>query len=130
MVIRQLQTKDAKQFSKLMINMYEHLHNLEWFTPMPYDIKNVVGMIENPRFYIVGAFIRNKLIGVSSLDYKCGKLIGKIDLQNLANQDFFSPEGKANLDISLQKFPNAEEIIVDYNILVNLYRKLLNYQIQ
>ena len=92
--------------------------------------KNVVDMIENPRFYIVGAFIRNKLIGVSSLDYKCGELIGKIDLQNLANQDFFSPEGKANLDISLQKFPNAEEIIVDYNILVNLYRKLLNYQIQ
>lgn len=25
---------------------------------------------------------------------------------------------KANLDISSQKFPNAEEIIVDYNILV------------
>lgn len=41
MVIRQLQTKDAKQFSKLIIHMYEHLHNLEWFTPMPYDIKKV-----------------------------------------------------------------------------------------
>lgn len=39
MVIHQLQTKDAKQFSKLIIHMYEHLHNLEWFTPMPYDIK-------------------------------------------------------------------------------------------
>lgn len=55
---------------------------------------------------------------MSSLDYTCGKLIGKIDLQNLANIDFFSPEGEANLDISLQKFPNAEEIIVDYNILI------------
>ena len=38
-------------------------------------------------------------------------------------------KGKANLDISSQKLPNAEEIIVDYNILVNRYRKLLNYQI-
>lgn len=97
---------------------------------MPYDIKNVVGMIENPRLYILGAFIRNKLVGVSSLDYTCGKLIGKIDLQNLANQDFFSPEGKANLDISLQTFQNAEKMIVDDKILVNLYRKLLNYQTQ
>ena len=161
----------------------------------PYALryKNVVDMIENPRFYIVGAFIRNKLVGVSSLDYTCGKLIGKIDfpkacdtnklveigftivhfnyrgrkimqqlldyllekikkdgftwafakihkdnlasstscirkgfyvfnsyakpvskidLQNLANQDFFSPEGKANLDISSQKFTNAEELLL------------------
>ena len=39
-------------------------------------------------------------------------------------------KGKANLDISLQKFPNAEEMIVNYHILVNLYKKLLNYQIQ
>lgn len=69
-------------------------------------------MIENPRFYIVGAFIRNKLIVVSSLDYTCGKPIGKIDLQNLANIDFFSPEGKANLDISSQKFTNAEELLL------------------
>lgn len=41
MVIRQLQTKDAKQFAKLTIHMYEHLHNLEWFSPMLYDIKKV-----------------------------------------------------------------------------------------
>ena len=29
-------------------------------------------------------------------------------------------KGKANLDISLQKFQNAEEMIVDYQILVKL----------
>ncbi len=79
MEIRQLNTNDAKEFSELIIDMYSHLENLEWFSPMPYDLENVKSMIENPRFYIIGVFENDKLCAVSSLDYKCGKLIGKID---------------------------------------------------
>ena len=44
-------------------------------------------MLENPRFYIIGAFIDGALAGVSSLDYKCGKLIGKIDFPEDCNTD-------------------------------------------
>jgi RimJ/RimL family protein N-acetyltransferase len=44
-------------------------------------------MIEKPRFYIVGAFENGELCGVSSLDYKCGKLIGKIDFPADCNTD-------------------------------------------
>ncbi|MBQ9792949.1 MAG: N-acetyltransferase [Clostridia bacterium] len=80
MEIKQLNLSHTQQFCDLIIDMYSHLQNLEWFTPMPYDQENVKGMIENPRFYIVGAFEQDELCAVSSLDYKCGKLIGKIDL--------------------------------------------------
>ena len=65
--------------------MYEHLENLEWFSPMPYDNENVLGMITSPRFYIIGAFDGDKLLGVSSLDYKCGKLIGEIEFPKQCN---------------------------------------------
>lgn len=54
---------------------------------MPYDLENVTGMIENPRFYIIGAFINSKLAGISSLDYKCGKLIGKINFPEGCNTE-------------------------------------------
>ena len=87
MEIRVLTKDDAKPFSNLIVNMYSNLENLEWFTPMPYDLENVTGMIENPRFYIIGAFIDGNLVGVSSLDYKCGKLIGKIDFPKDCNTD-------------------------------------------
>lgn len=80
MKIKQLETQHTKQFCNLIIDMYANLQNLEWFTPMPYDEESVKGMIENPRFYIVGVFENNELCAVSSLDYKCGKLIGKINL--------------------------------------------------
>ncbi len=79
MEIRKLEIKDAEQFCNLIVNMYSNLGNLEWFTPMPYDAENVAGIIANPRFYIIGAFIDEKLVGVSSLDYKCGKLLDKIE---------------------------------------------------
>lgn len=78
-MIRQLEVKDTEQFSNLIVDMYSHLENLEWFSPMPYDYENVKGMIEHPRFYIVGYFEGEELVGVGSLDYKCGKLIGVID---------------------------------------------------
>lgn len=87
MEIRQLKAEDAKQFSELIVDMYSHLENLEWFSPMPYDIENVTNMIEKPRFYIVGMFDGNTLCAVSSLDYKCGKLIGKIDFPKECNTD-------------------------------------------
>ncbi len=79
MEIRRLEKKDVQTFCDLIKNMYENIENLEWFTPMPFDEENVLGMIEHPRFYIVGIFDNEKLLAVSSLDYKCGKLIGKID---------------------------------------------------
>jgi len=79
MKIRELNVKDTSSFCELIVDMYSHLDNLEWFTPMPYDYDNVKSMIENPRFYILGAFEDEKLVGVSSLDYKCGKLLNKID---------------------------------------------------
>lgn len=87
MFIRQLKVEDAQNFSNLIVNMYSNLENLEWFSPMPFDLDNVKSMIENPRFYIVGAFENNKLIAVSSFDYKCGKLIGKINFPDNCNTD-------------------------------------------
>ena len=79
MIFRQVQEADTSDFCKLIVDMYSHLENLEWFTPMPYDEENVLGMIQHPRFYILGAYEEDKLIAVSALDYKCGKLIGKFD---------------------------------------------------
>ena len=79
MEIRQLSTDNTEEFCALIKNMYSNLENLEWFTPMPFDTENVKNMLEKPRFYIVGAFENDVLCGVSSLDYKCGKLIGKIN---------------------------------------------------
>jgi hypothetical protein len=61
MEIRQLEKIDAKEFSALIVDMYAHLENLEWFSPMPYDIESVETMIEKPRFYIVGAFENGEL---------------------------------------------------------------------
>lgn len=79
MKIKKLTKSDVNGFCDLIVDMYSHLENLEWFSPMPYDYDNVLGMIENPRFYIIGVFDGDKLIAVSSFDYKCGKLIGKIN---------------------------------------------------
>lgn len=78
-MIRKLTLNDTQQFCDLIVNMYSHLENLEWFSPMPYDYDNVKSIIENPRFYVIGYFDEDKLIAVSSFDYKCGKLIGKVD---------------------------------------------------
>lgn len=77
-MIRQLTIDDTQQFCDLIIDMYSHLENLEWFSPMPYDFESVKSMIENKRFFIIGYFDNNFLCAVSSFDYKCGKLIGKI----------------------------------------------------
>ncbi len=87
MEFRKLEEKDAWQFSELIKNMYSGLENLKWFTPMPYDEENVLNMIQKPRFYILGAFENEKLVGVSSLDYKCGKLLGKIDFPKDCNTE-------------------------------------------
>ena len=87
MIIRKLEPKDTQNFCDLIVDMYANLENLEWFSPMPYDAENVSSMIENPRFYIIGAFDGETLMGVSSLDYKCGKLIGKIDFPQNCNTD-------------------------------------------
>ena len=84
-MIKQLTTNDIEKFCNLIVNMYSNLENLEWFTPMPYDFKNVKSIIENPRFFIVGYFEGDVLCGVSSFDYKCGKLIGKVEFPKECN---------------------------------------------
>ena len=83
--IRQLNTSDTQNFCNLIIDMYGHLENLEWFTPMPYDFDNVKKMIENERFYIIGYFLEGVLCGVSSLDYKCGKIADKLNFPKEVN---------------------------------------------
>ena len=65
--------------------MFAHLENFEWFSPMTYDYENVKSIIENPRFYIIGYLEDDVLCAVCSLDYKCGKLIGKIDFPKECN---------------------------------------------
>lgn len=87
MIIKQLTIKDTQSFCDLIVDMYSHLENLEWFSPMPFDLENVKSMIENPRFYIIGVFEDDMLCGVSSFDYKCGKLVGKIDFPINCNTD-------------------------------------------
>lgn len=79
-MIKKLEEKHTQAFCDLIIDMYSHLDNLEWFSPMPYDYDSVLSMITNDRFFIIGYFDGDTLCGVSSLDYKCGKLIGKVDL--------------------------------------------------
>ena len=86
-MIRQLKVEDTQKFCELIVDMYSHLENLEWFSPMPYDYDNVKSMIENDRFYIIGCFDGDTLCAVSSLDYKCGKLIGKVEFPKECNLD-------------------------------------------
>lgn len=87
MEIKQLVIEDTQDFCNLIVNMYSNLENLEWFSPMPYDFDSVKSIIENPRFYILGAFENGNLCAVTSMDYKCGKLIGKIDFPKNCNTD-------------------------------------------
>lgn len=87
MEIRQLEARDTKQFCDLILNMYSNLDNLEWFSPMPYDFESVQNMIQKPRFFILGWFENGELCAVSSLDYKCGKLIGKIEFPSDCNTE-------------------------------------------
>ena len=86
-MIRQLTVADTEAFCNLIVDMYSNLENLEWFSPMPYDYDNVRSMIENDRFYIIGCFDGDTLCAVSSLDYKCGKLIGKVEFPKECNLD-------------------------------------------
>lgn len=79
MIFRKLTTTDSEQFCNLIIDMYKNLQNLEWFSPMPYDKENIEEMLMSPRFYVLGAFDNDFLCAVCSFDYKCGKLIGKLE---------------------------------------------------
>ena len=86
-MIRKLTVNDTEKFCDLIVDMYSHLENLEWFSPMPYDYANVKSILENPRFYVVGYFDDDILCAVSSFDYKCGKLIGKVQFPDYCNTD-------------------------------------------
>lgn len=87
MEIRRITQDDAEIFSKLIIDMYGHLDCLDWFSPMPHKVEDVREMIGNPRLFIIGAFENDELVGIASMDYKCGKLIGKIDFPKDCNTD-------------------------------------------
>ena len=115
--IRQIEEKDVDSFCELILNMYSNLENLEWFTPMPFDKENVLTMINKPRFYIIGAFVNDRLVGVSSLDYKCGKLIGKIDFPKECNTEKLVEIG-FNLVHSDFRGNKIMQLLIDY---------LLNY---
>ena len=112
MQIRQLKTEDTEQFCSLIVDMYSHLQNLEWFTPMPYDFESVKKMIENERFYIVGLFIKDKLMAISSLDYKCGKLKDKIDFSSVFDVDNMVEIGFSIVHSSFQG-KKAMQLLID-----------------
>lgn len=112
MQIRQLKTEDTEQFCSLIVDMYSHLQNLEWFTPMPYDFESVKKMIENERFYIVGLFMEDKLMAISSLDYKCGKLKDKIDFSSVFDVDNMVEIGFSIVHSSFQG-KKAMQLLID-----------------
>lgn len=79
MITRRLTKDDLAEFKKLILDMYANLVTLEWFSPMPLGDDDILSMLENERFYILGLFDGDTLAGVSSLDYKCGKIYGKVE---------------------------------------------------
>lgn len=81
MTIRELTENDAKVFGNLIIDMYQHIDDIEGFVPIPYDNLNIRCMLTNSRYYFLGAFEDNMLIGVACLDYLCSELLEEIGLQ-------------------------------------------------
>lgn len=82
MIIRELTESDANAFSNLIIDMYQHVDDIEGFVPIPYDNLNIRCMLTNRRYYFLGAFEDDMLIGLTCLDYLCSDLIKETDLQN------------------------------------------------
>lgn len=87
MITRKLTKDDVKGFQKLILDMYANLVTLEWFSPMPLDEDFVLSMIEDERFYILGLFDEKELVGVTSLDFKCGKIFGKVEFPEGCEED-------------------------------------------
>lgn len=82
MYFRKITTLDAEKLSGLIKEMNENLVNKSWFLTMESDLNNVIKMINNDRFYILGAFDGEDLAGIASLDYKNGKLPQKYEFPN------------------------------------------------
>ena len=81
MMIRELTEKDAVHLSRLLIDMYQHLDNIEGFVPIPYDNLNVRCMLTDSRYYFLGAFENDIMVGVICLDYLCSDLLETTGLQ-------------------------------------------------
>ena len=81
MIIRELTEYDAKLFGDLIIDMYQHTNDIEGFVPIPYDNLNIRCMLTNSRYYFLGAFEGELLIGIACLDYLCSDLLDEIGLQ-------------------------------------------------
>jgi len=82
MTIRQLNEQDANLFSNLIIDMYQHVDDIEGFVPIPYDNLNIRCMLTNRRYYFLGAFENDMLIGLICIDYLCSDLLDEIGLQS------------------------------------------------
>ena len=81
MTIRELSEVDAVQLSNLLIDMYQHVDSVEGFIPIPYDNLNVRCMLTDSRYYFLGAFEGDTLIGTLCLDYLCSDLLKALGLQ-------------------------------------------------
>lgn len=81
MEIRELTLDDANMFSQLLIDMYSSLNDLEEFVPIPYDVLNIKSMLLNSRYYFLGAFENNMLVGTICLDYLCSNLLETTDIK-------------------------------------------------
>lgn len=81
MTFRELTESDAGMFSSLIIDMYQHINDIEGFVPIPYDNLNIRSMLTNSRYYFLGAFEQDMLIGIGCIDYFCSDLLEETGLQ-------------------------------------------------
>ncbi len=75
---RKLEKTDAQSFVDLLNDMYGVLPNKEWFLPISTNLNDVQALLVNPRFYILGAFLGHKLVGVSASDYQPNKTVNSV----------------------------------------------------
>ena len=85
MIYRKISQSDAVQLSLLIKEMNDNLVDKSWFLTMESDLESVKKMIDKERFYILGAFNGEELAGITSLDYKNGKLPEKYEFPDWCN---------------------------------------------
>ena len=85
MEFRKVAEKDAEQLCSLIDEMNNNLPNKAWFLTMESDMDNVKQMINKERFYILGCFDGEKLVGIASLDYKNGEMLEKYKFPDWCN---------------------------------------------
>ena len=81
-----LDYNDTDKMLSLIIDMYSNIENLEWMPVLPIDRLNVANLLTNSRYYYIGAFENNKLVGAGSLDFKCSNLFGVVQFPKEYNE--------------------------------------------